>query len=208
MRKVFLFTLSTCSSCRRLKEFLRRHNVPFDYTDLDRLRGMNYQSQRERAHKLSGSFSIPVVVIGDETRVGFDPEWLARRLGLREIHEETSPAHADWKEDPLLVPRRETLRMMFGPSAAALGYRFTPDVKEAGFLLEQVARNERRYGMPFCPCRMVSGNRKEDLRAICPCIPYHREHFNRMRRCWCGLFVHSDVEDVSVLKQIPEEEME
>ena len=40
-------------------------------------------------------------------------------------------------------------------------------------------------------------------RIVCPCIPFHREHFDAMRRCWCGLFVHLDVEDPDSLPQIP-----
>ena len=32
-------------------------------------------------------------------------------------------------------------------------------------------------------------------------------HFDAMKRCWCGLFVHKDVEDPSKLRQIPLEEI-
>jgi len=43
------------------------------------------------------------------------------------------------------------------------------------------------------------------MKIVCPCIPYHRAHYDAMRRCWCGLFVHKDVTaaEASVLKQIP-----
>jgi ferredoxin-thioredoxin reductase catalytic subunit len=45
------------------------------------------------------------------------------------------------------------------------------------------------------------------MKIVCPCIPFHRRHFDAMRRCWCGLFVHKDVTDPSVLPQIPEDEI-
>jgi ferredoxin-thioredoxin reductase catalytic chain len=41
---------------------------------------------------------------------------------------------------------------------------------------------------------------------VCPCIPHHKAHFDAMKRCWCGLFVHKDVDDPDKLRQIPLEE--
>ena len=41
------------------------------------------------------------------------------------------------------------------------------------------------------------------MKIVCPCIPFHREHFDAMKRCWCGLFVHKDVENPDELPQIP-----
>jgi ferredoxin-thioredoxin reductase catalytic subunit len=40
------------------------------------------------------------------------------------------------------------------------------------------------------------------MQIVCPCIPWHREHFDTMKRCWCGLFVHKDVTDPDSLPQI------
>jgi ferredoxin-thioredoxin reductase catalytic subunit len=45
------------------------------------------------------------------------------------------------------------------------------------------------------------------MKIVCPCIPFHRRHFDAMKRCWCGLFVHKDVTDPSALPQIPESEI-
>jgi len=49
--------------------------------------------------------------------------------------------------------------------------------------------------------------RAEDMRICCPCIPFHREHFDAMKRCWCGLFVHQDVTDPDSLPQLPPDEV-
>jgi len=42
------------------------------------------------------------------------------------------------------------------------------------------------------------------MKMVCPCIPFHRKHYDAMRRCWCGLFVHKAVTDPDKLRQIPE----
>jgi ferredoxin-thioredoxin reductase catalytic subunit len=41
------------------------------------------------------------------------------------------------------------------------------------------------------------------MKIVCPCIPFHQDHFDYMKRCWCGLFVHKDVTDPDSLPQIP-----
>ena len=49
--------------------------------------------------------------------------------------------------------------------------------------------------------------RDHDMTIVCPCIPFHRAHFDAMRRCWCGLFVHQDVTDPDSLPQIAASEL-
>jgi ferredoxin-thioredoxin reductase catalytic chain len=102
--------------------------------------------------------------------------------------------------------RKESLRYLFGPVVGPMGYKFTPDEDLADFLLEQEVKLEQDLGAPFCPCQMRSGQREEDMRICCPCIPFHREHFDKMKRCWCGLFVHKDVTDPDSLPQFPPDE--
>ncbi len=99
--------------------------------------------------------------------------------------------------------RKKALRFLFGPIVGRLGYKFTPNAEDADFLLEQEVLLERERGMPYCPCQALSKDRAENMKIVCPCIPYHRAHYDAMRRCWCGLFVHKDVTDPDRLKQIP-----
>lgn len=99
------------------------------------------------------------------------------------------------------------LRHFFEPLVTAMGYKFTPDGEMADFLLEQEAALEETRGAPYCPCQGRTGERAQDMRIVCPCIPFHRAHFDAMRRCWCGLFVHSDVTDPESLPQIPASEL-
>ncbi|OGR52769.1 MAG: ferredoxin:thioredoxin reductase [Elusimicrobia bacterium GWA2_62_23] len=99
--------------------------------------------------------------------------------------------------------RKKALRLLFEPLVTELGYKFTPNAEDADFLLEQEVMLEEKYGMPYCPCQARSKVRAENMEIVCPCIPFHREHYDAMRRCWCGLFVHKDVTDPDGLRQIP-----
>jgi ferredoxin-thioredoxin reductase catalytic chain len=102
--------------------------------------------------------------------------------------------------------RKESLHYLFERVVGPLGYKFTPDEELADFLLEQEVKLEQDLGAPYCPCQMRPGKRAEDMLIVCPCIPFHREHFDAMKRCWCGLFVHEDVKDPSSLPQFPPDE--
>ena len=99
--------------------------------------------------------------------------------------------------------RKKALRYFYERVVDALGYKFTPDVDMADFLLEQEVMLEQKHGIPFCPCQPLTHKRDHDMTVVCPCIPFHRKHFDIMKRCWCGLFVHKDVIDPDKLPQIP-----
>jgi ferredoxin-thioredoxin reductase catalytic subunit len=100
-------------------------------------------------------------------------------------------------------PRKQALRFFFEKTVVPLGFKFTPDAELVEFLLEQDVALEVRHGVPFCPCQPLRGDRAKDMKIVCPCIPFHRAHFDEMKRCWCGLFVHTDVVDPDSLQQRP-----
>ena len=104
--------------------------------------------------------------------------------------------------------RKKALRYFFGKVVEPMGFKFTPDGDLAEFLLEQEVKLEAKHGVPFCPCRPIRRDRMRDMQIVCPCIPFHRKHFDAMKRCWCGLFVHRDVTDPDSLPQVPEKEMD
>lgn len=99
--------------------------------------------------------------------------------------------------------RKKALRYFFEKVIDPLGYKFTPDEEMADFLLEQEVMLEKKHGIPFCPCQPLRHERSLDMKIVCPCIPFHRKHFDLMKRCWCGLYVHKDVVDPDKLPQIP-----
>ena len=97
--------------------------------------------------------------------------------------------------------RKKALRVLYGKVVEPMGFKFTPDEEMADFLLEQEVTLEAKHGIPFCPCQPIRRDRARDMQIVCPCIPFHRKHFDAMRRCWCGLFVHKDVTDPDSLPQ-------
>jgi ferredoxin-thioredoxin reductase catalytic chain len=103
--------------------------------------------------------------------------------------------------------RKKALRYFYAKVVEPMGFKFTPDAELAEFLLEQEVKLEVKHGVPFCPCQPIRRDRSRDMQIVCPCIPFHREHFDAMKRCWCGLFVHRDVTDPDSLPQMSAKEM-
>jgi ferredoxin-thioredoxin reductase catalytic chain len=104
--------------------------------------------------------------------------------------------------------RKSSLKYFFQKIVDPLGYKFSPDKELVDFLLEQEVILEQKHGIPYCPCQGLTGNRDDDMKIVCPCIPFHRKHFDIMKRCWCGLYVHKDVTNPEELKQISLNEIE
>ncbi len=99
----------------------------------------------------------------------------------------------------------EDLRAYMGPFVARLGYKFNTDEDFVRMVLEGELEVLEQTGDVYCPCRIRTGDPKEDLKIVCPCIPFYRDQFAGLRKCWCGLFIRADVEDGSTLLGVIEE---
>jgi ferredoxin-thioredoxin reductase catalytic subunit len=99
--------------------------------------------------------------------------------------------------------RKKALEYFFDKIVGPLGFKFTPDAELKDFLLEQEVMLESKHGIPFCPCQPLRHDRSRNMQIVCPCIPFHREYFDSIKRCWCGLFVHKDVTNPDSLPQLP-----
>ena len=102
-----------------------------------------------------------------------------------------------------VASRKQDLKFLFGPIVDALGYKLQPGRELSISVLEQEVDLEEKHGVPFCPCQALTKDRARNMKIVCPCIPFHRKHYDAMKRCWCGLYVHKDVTDPDKLKQIP-----
>lgn len=89
----------------------------------------------------------------------------------------------------------EDLKAYMGPFAASLGYRFNTETEFVDEVLSSELEILETTGDVYCPCRIRTGDPKQDVTIVCPCIPFHREQFAAIRKCWCGLFIRTDVED-------------
>ena len=71
------------------------------------------------------------------------------------------------------------------------GYRLNPNQKIVRALIKALARNYRKYGALYCPCRRRTGDPERDKLIICP-YAYHKKEIENYGKCHCGLFVKSD----------------
>ncbi|MBN1192199.1 MAG: Rieske 2Fe-2S domain-containing protein [Coriobacteriia bacterium] len=99
----------------------------------------------------------------------------------------------------------DDLRVYMGPFVATLGYKFNTEADFVDEVLNSEIEILDATGDVYCPCRIRTGDPKEDLKIVCPCIPFHSEQFAAMRKCWCGLFIRDDVEDGADLLGVIEE---
>jgi ferredoxin-thioredoxin reductase catalytic chain len=89
----------------------------------------------------------------------------------------------------------DDLKAYMGPFAERLGYKFNTETDFVDEVLESEIEILDRDGDVYCPCRIRSGDPKEDTKIICPCIPFYLDEFAAIRKCWCGLFILADVDD-------------
>jgi ferredoxin-thioredoxin reductase catalytic subunit len=71
------------------------------------------------------------------------------------------------------------------------GYFFNKDRKQVLELLEALLVNKARYGYMSCPCRLASGDRKEDKDIFCPCV-YRGPDVEEFGSCYCNLYVSKE----------------
>jgi len=84
------------------------------------------------------------------------------------------------------------------------GCYLNPDKDFLKDLFDGLKRNEERYGYPFCPCRLATGEFELDRDVICPC-DYRDPDVQEYGCCYCALYVRKDVyEGKTSVQPIPE----
>lgn len=73
MKKVSMYTLSTCPWCRKTKKFFTDHNIPFDFIDYD-LADEETQERIMKELDANGANGFPFVKIGNDVIIGYNPE--------------------------------------------------------------------------------------------------------------------------------------
>lgn len=98
----------------------------------------------------------------------------------------------------------EDLKAHMEPFIASLGYKFNTETDFVDEVLASEIEILDETGDIYCPCRLRTGDPKEDLKIICPCIPFYRDSFAATKKCWCGLFILQEVEDGAELLGVVE----
>jgi glutaredoxin len=81
MKKVSMYTLSTCPWCRKTKKFFTDRHIPFEFTDYD-LADEAAQERIMREMESEGAIGFPFVRIGDQVVEGWQPLRYAELLGI------------------------------------------------------------------------------------------------------------------------------
>ncbi len=99
----------------------------------------------------------------------------------------------------------DDLKEYMAPFVDRLGYKFNTEVEFVDEVLASELEILEAAGDIYCPCRARTGDPKEDYRIVCPCIPFFRDEFAALKKCWCGLFILKEVEDGADLLGVIEE---
>lgn len=67
------------------------------------------------------------------------------------------------------------------------GWRLNPEEKKLSVVIRGLARNQKKFGHRYCPCRLRSGDTEKDKSIICPCI-FHEEEVRDQGSCHCNLY--------------------
>lgn len=70
------------------------------------------------------------------------------------------------------------------------GYSLNTDKEIVKRVIKGLLKNEKKYGLRYCPCRFVSGNKEADKKNICPC-EFHEEEIKIHGACYCKLITRS-----------------
>lgn len=70
-------------------------------------------------------------------------------------------------------------------------FTLNPDNGRVVMLALGVLSNERSHGLKYCPCRMITKKRDEDLKLVCPCNFRAQKTWKEKGECWCSLFVRA-----------------
>lgn len=67
MTKLTVYTLPTCSFCKKVKEFFDKEKIEYKEVDVS-----ESPEAQEKIAELTGQIGVPVITKGDEIVVGYD----------------------------------------------------------------------------------------------------------------------------------------
>ena len=76
------------------------------------------------------------------------------------------------------------------------GFELYPDEKRVDEVAKGLAARQEKFGKRYCPCRIITGNKIEDRKIICPCA-YHEEELKKGKTCHCRLFVTKEYKEAA-----------
>jgi glutaredoxin len=83
MKKITIYSLSTCPWCKKAKNFFNEQGIAYEFTDYDLVDDEKQQRIDRDMHDM-GAGGFPVVKIGGDVVVGYQPDRYNELLGLKE----------------------------------------------------------------------------------------------------------------------------
>jgi len=80
-KKVRLYSLSTCPTCKRVRKFLDENNIQYDLTEVDMLDSGEQWLMSKEVKKYNQAATYPTLVI-EEVILGFDDEAIKKGLEI------------------------------------------------------------------------------------------------------------------------------
>ncbi len=75
--KVDIYSTATCHFCHMAKEWMTEKNIPFNDYNV----GTDAEKRKEMV-EMTGQLGVPVIKIGDDVMIGFNPDKMAQLLGV------------------------------------------------------------------------------------------------------------------------------
>jgi len=79
MKKVTVYTLSTCPACKKMKQFLEENGIDYSQIEVDTLDGSEQWAATKELSKHNPRASYPTAVVEDVI-IGYDIEALKSKL--------------------------------------------------------------------------------------------------------------------------------
>ncbi|MCI5144580.1 MAG: glutaredoxin [Candidatus Electrothrix sp. AR3] len=181
MKKVILYSLSTCVYCNAIEKMLSDLEVIHECIQVDELSDEEREPAIEQLKKITPQYSFPTVLIDQIVITGYKVQDIKEALGIRT------------EVDDLF----EKLFKINAPK----GYWFNNDKEITFGLLRSLLINKERYGYMACPCRLASGKRDQDRDIICPC-DYRQPDVEEYGSCFCGLYVSENWNNRKIVREL------
>jgi glutaredoxin len=81
-KKVRLYSLSTCPTCKRVKKYLDEHNIKYELTEVDLLDSGEQWLTSKEVKRYNPAVTYPTLVI-EEVVLGLDEEAIKNALGIK-----------------------------------------------------------------------------------------------------------------------------
>lgn len=80
MKKVKMYTLSTCLWCKRTKQYFEERKIPFEAVDYDKVDEAGQERIMSEMRHKGGGGSFPYTCIGQDVVQGYRPDEFERLL--------------------------------------------------------------------------------------------------------------------------------